>query len=254
MSQQDQPPASREIRVAETSRDVIRGMQGHADAMFRAALAPFTACFLVKGGVALAGGQNPVLDLVAFAVTLVATTMFVVDVHRISLLGDTAARDLPRIAPTPRDWRYLGRFLIVSLMVALVLMLPVLILAPGLLAMPGGIYIASVAITLLALAGVLAVGHKLPATAVARDVSLGASWTASRRNLPALLGLVLVLVAPLHIVATALSALHVAASLGGMPVVPTLLASLAMQFVELALFATLLSVIYRRSQSVNLSA
>jgi hypothetical protein len=45
--------------------------------------------------------------------------------------------------------------------------------------------------------------------------------------------------------------LSTVATLNDLPVVPPLLLSLAFQFAELALFATILSVIYRRRRGVD---
>jgi hypothetical protein len=253
MSNNARPPAPSTLPVAETARDVLRTVRSVAGSVARAALGPFTVIFLVEGALGLLGQPVAVLEVLAFAVVILATTMYLVDVHRIVLLGPQAAANLPRFRPNARDGRYLGNGVLVALIVALVLLVPVILLAPGFVAIPGGPLILAVVVSLLGLAGMLAIGQKLPATAVDRDISIGAAWDSTKRRLTALLGLVLLLLAPLHLLATAAATLYAGASMGGFPVIPPLLLSLAAQFTELTLFAALLSVIYRRCSGVNLT-
>jgi hypothetical protein len=119
------------------------------------------------------------------------------------------------------------------------------------MALPGGFYILAIVASLLGLGGMLAIGLKLPATAIDRDMTIGASWDCTKRALPAILGLVIVLIAPIHVMTTMAALLSTVATLNDLPVVPPLLLSLAFQFAELALFATILSVIYRRRRGVD---
>ncbi len=253
MSNNARPPAPRLLPVAETARDVLSIVRGTAGSLARAALGPFTAIFVVEGALGLLEQSLAVLEVLAFAVVIVATAMYLVDVHRIVLLGPQAAADLPRFRPDARDGRYLGRSVLVALIVVLALLLPVIVLAPGFGAIPGGPFILAVVVSLLGLAGMLAIGQKLPATAVDRDMSIGAAWESTRGRLTGLLGLVLVLLAPVHMLATAAATLYAAATVSGFPVIPPLLLSLAVQFTELTLFAALLSVIYRRCSGVDLT-
>lgn len=251
MPNEGRSPAPKGLTVADTAREVTRLLREHSGEIGRIALAPFTAIFLVDGALALVPGFAPLLDLLGFVVVVIATAMFMVDVHRMVLLGRQASERLPRLIPDNRDWRYLGRSVMVGIVVALGLALPVIVFAPGLLALPGGLYIFAVLVSLLAIAGMLAVGQKLPAAAVDRDVSIGDSWTKTKRALPGLLGVVLVVIAPIHIVATGVAALQVAAEMNDLPVIPPLVLSVAIQFAELTLFAMLLSVVYKHYSGID---
>lgn len=253
MSSNARPPAPKALPVAETVRTVLRNVRAARTGLVLAALGPFTAIFLIEGALGLLPGVYPALEVLSFAVVLGATSMFMVDAHRVFLLGETALESLPRLRPGPRDLRYFGRALLVGLTVGLGLLLPVLVLSPGFVAMPGGVYILAVVISLLAIAGMLAVGQKLAATAVDRDMTIADSWEAAKSRLPGILGLVTVLVAPLHLVATAAAGFYAAASVSQLPAIPGLVLSLGLQFAELTVFAAILSLLYKRFSGVDLT-
>lgn len=253
MSSNARPPAPNALPVAETVRTVLTSLRQSRPGLGRAALGPFTAIFLIEGGVGLLPGSFPPLELLAFIVVIVATSMFLVDAHRVLLLGDAAVARLPRFRPERRDLRYLGRSLLVGLTVGLAMVLPVLILAPAAGAVPGGVYALAVVITLLGVAGMLAVGQKLPATAVDRDFSIADAWARAKGRLPGILGVVVVLVAPVHVLAVGAAAAYAAAGVSGFPVVPALVVSLIFQFAELSLFAAILSLFYQRFSGVDLA-
>lgn len=235
------PPAP--LPVGETGTAVLRTLRGRTAAGLRSAWAPFTMVFLAEGLTGVAGGGVATAVLSA-VVSLVAYTMFLVDWHRLVLLGPGATP--PRLRPTRRDLEFFGRSLLVGLVTGLGLLLPLALFAPGLMALPGGIFVVQAVASLLGLTGMLALGGMLPATAVGESCSLGASWRATRAVLPALLGLVLLLMAPVHILGLASQVLYHAAVQGGGVTTPVLVLAQALTFLELALFATLLSTVYRR--------
>jgi len=253
MSSNARPPAPKALPVAETARTVVRSVRAARPAVARAALGPFTAIFLVEGGIALIPGVYPALELLAFAVVIVATSMFLVDAHRVFLLGETAVESLPRLRPTRRDLRYLGRAVLVGLTAGLALLLPLLVLSPAFVAMPGGVYILAFVMSLLAIAGMLAIGQKLAATAVDRDATIAHAWESAKARLPGILGLVTVLIAPVHLLATGAAGLYAAASVSKIPVIPAVVLSLSFQFAELILFAAILSLLYKRFSGVDLT-
>jgi hypothetical protein len=62
-----------------------------------------------------------------------------------------------------------------------------------------------------------------------------------------------VLIAPLHLLATAGAGVYAAASVSQLPVIPALGLSLAFQFAELTVFAAILSLLYKRFSGVDLT-
>jgi hypothetical protein len=253
MSSNARPPAPQALPVADTVRTVLRTVRDARIGLARAAIGPFTAVFLIEGVIGIIPGVYPALELLAFAAVIVATSMFMVDAHRVFLLGETARQSVPRLQPGSRDLRYLGRALLVGLTVGLGLLLPVLVLSPGFVALPGGVYIFAFVVSLLAIAGMLAVGQKLAATAVDRDMTIAASWDAAKGRLPGILGVVTVLIAPIHLLAAVAAGVYAAASVSQLPVIPALVLSLGFQFGELTLVAALLSLLYERFSGVDLT-
>ena len=253
MSNNARPPAHKALPVAETVRTVLQDVRNTRIGLARAAIGPFTVIFLVEGVLGLIPGVYPALELLVFAVVIVATSMFMVDAHRVFLVRETALASLPRLRPGPRDLRYLGRALLVGLTVGVALLLPVLVLSPGFVAIPGGVYVLAFVVSLLAIAGMLAVGQKLAATAVDRDATIAESWENAKSRLPGILGIVTVLIAPVHVLATAAAGLYAAAGVSQLPVIPALVLSLGFQFAELVLFAAVLSMLYKRFSGVDLT-
>ena len=238
------PPAPRTLKMGETAMDALRHLRTHTPHGVRLAALPFTAVFLVEGMTALFAPGNPGLALLGAAVALIAYTMFLVDWHRLMLLGSAQAS--PRLTPDSRDLRFFLRSLLVGVVVGVIVALPLVVFAPGLIAMPGGLYLFQIVASLLGLTGMLAAGGTLPATAIGKTCTLGDSWRATRAVLPTLLGLVFMIVAPLHLFGlSAQIAYHMAAQAGTF-VVPALVVAQALTFLELAVFATLLSLVYRR--------
>lgn len=270
MSRNAEPPTHRPqaLTVARGVTDVVESLRTNLAGVVETALGPFTAIFLTEGcrtlldRYALAESAKTVgpihflalcAGLLASAVLLVATAMFVVDCHRRFLLGSASVPSAPRLWPNRRDFQYVWRSLLVGLCVALALALPLLILARGFLAIPGGFVVLTLVVGLLGLTGMLALGLKLPATAIDRDYGIGASWRATRNVLPAILGLVIVLLAPLSAVAMAFGSLHALVVAQGLPAMPSLLLLVVFQFAQLTVFATLFSVIYKQRSGVDIT-
>jgi len=236
------PPAPAPLPVGETGTAVLRTLRDQAPAGLRVAWAPFTAVFLAEGLSRLVNGSAA--GVLGAAVALVAYTMFLVDWHRLVLLGPQAA--VPRLRPTRRDLIFFLRSLLVGLVAGLALLLPLALLVPGLMALPGGIFVVQAVASLLGLTGMLTLGGTLPATVLGTSCTLGESWRATRAVLPSLLALVLLLVAPLHVLGLTSQVLYFGALQASGLAVPALLLAQVLTFLELALFATLLSTVYRR--------
>ncbi len=259
------PPAPQRpgpLSVGATARQVVATLRGLLAYLPRVALAPFTLAFLAEGATLYLGGTgalggakgavNPLIVLV-MPLFVVAYVVFLVDWHRLTLLGPRPETTGTRLRVTRRDLRFFGKTLIVGILSSLIAAVPTAVFMPGLLAMAGGMLLVMLFATLVAVTAMLALGLVLPATAVDREYGIGDSWRATRTVLPQLLGLVAVLVLPAHLVVSVIGGLYgLAVGMGGL-VVPLILLSQMAQFAELTLIATLLSVVFRRRSGVDLS-
>lgn len=264
MSQSPQPsrggPAP--VPVRETAGEVLGTLRSLLPHLPRVALAPFTAAFIAEGATLYFGGtgalggtegvMNPIVVL-ALPLFVLAYTVFLVDWHRLVLLGPRPETTGARLRVTKRDLRFLGRAILVGLLSSLIAAVPTAVFMPGLLAMPGGMLVVILFATLLAVTAMVALGLVLPATAVDRNYGIGDSWRATKTVLPRLLGLVAIVVLPAHVVVAVLSGLYTSAVIAGGFVVPLILLSQAAQFVELALIATLLAVVFQRRSGIDIT-
>jgi hypothetical protein len=107
---------------------------------------------------------------------------------------------------------------------------------------------------MLAITGMMAFGLVLPATAIDRNYSIGASFEATKEVLFQVVGLVMMVLAPAYIVGVSILALNAAIFGQGGPHIPGVLISLVVEFVQMALGATLLSVIFQKRAGVDTRA
>jgi hypothetical protein len=251
------------LKVAETAGDTLRTLAGLLRHLPSVALVPFTAVFLVQGAILVTGG-NPFLSdrpaegvtpllLLAVPVIMAAYVAFLVDWHRLVLFGPAAEAPAPRLRLRQRDLRYFLRAAAVVL-IGLLAAMPVLVLAPGLVGSREGAVVMTLIGGLLSVTAMLAFGLILPATAVDRNYSIAASFEATKEVLPQLLGLVAVVIVPAHIIGIAVLRLIGLAFGTSGPMIPGMAIGLVVEFVEMALGATLLSIIFRKRAGVNTTA
>lgn len=248
------------VTVRDTAAEIIQTLRNAFSMLPQIALTPFIAVFLVQGGVYMASGgvvmqvegETPQISPLAIAglpVIIVAYAVFLVDWLRLLLLGPGPATTGPRMTLRGRDFRFLWRGILVTL-VGFLGALPVALLAPMLMSM-GGIVLVAILSVVLAVTAMMAVGLVLPATALDLNFGFGDSWRATKAVLSSLLGLVLVTVLPVHLLAMLVAMLY-GATMGmhGL-LVPLMALSIAMEFIELAVIGALLATVYRRRVGVD---
>ncbi len=248
------------VTLRDGAAEIVQTLRRSLFMLPQVALTPFIVVFLVQGGAFLASGgammelenetpQISPLAIAALPVIILAYAVFMVDWLRLLLLGPSPETTRPRTTLRSRDFRFLFRCLLVILM-GFLGALPVALLAPALVPI-GGIVLVAILSVVLAVTTMLAVGLVLPGTAIDREFSFGDSWRATREVLSSLLGLVLIVVLPVHLLAMLMAMLY-GATMGmhGL-MVPLLALSIAMEFIELAVVATLLAVVYRRRVGVD---
>lgn len=258
------PSPRQPLQVGETARETIRTFASLLRHLPTVALVPFTAVFLVQGGILLTGGnpflsQNPAqgvtpLLILAVPVILAAYVAFLVDWHRLVLFGPGAQTVRPRLKLHRRDLTYFGRGLLVGF-IGMLAAVPVVILAPGMVGSQAGAIAMTLIGGLIAISAMMAFGLVLPATAIDRNYSIGASFEATKEVLFQLVGLVVLVLAPAHVIGMSVLALNAQVfGTGSGPMIPGVLISLAVEFLEMALAATLLSVIFMKRAGVDTRA
>ncbi|RDD60347.1 hypothetical protein DRB17_18470 [Ferruginivarius sediminum] len=251
-----QPPARDPMPVSETAAEVVRTFLSLLAYLPRLALVPFTATFLTQGALllfaapAMPGGadQPPQLGLphlLGAVVVAAAYVMFLVDWHRLVLLGPGPETTRPRLRFARRDLRYFGYGLLVGLLSALA-SLPAFILVAPFSGALGGPLPALLIGVLLAVTAMIALGIVLPAAAVDKRLGIPDAFDATKRVLAKLLALAIIILLPLQIIVVFFTLISqmLAHSLGF--VIPLLFIALAVEYTTAAIFATLLSVVYRR--------
>lgn len=253
-------PARDSLPVLETAAEVIRTYLGLITYLPRLALVPFTATFLAQGAMVLFA--RPVLSAeadaapqfglahAATAVVIVASyTMFLVDWHRLVLLGPGAGTAGPRLRLGVRDLRFFGHGVLVGLLSVLAA-LPAFILVFPFAGSLGGPLIPIAIAMALSLTALTALGIVLPAKALDRSFGLADAVAATRRVLGRVLALALLILLPAQLAVTLVALMVGGAAQAAGIVIPLLLVSLAVEYAAAALFATLLAVIYRRRAAV----
>lgn len=240
------------VPVAETAAEVLRTFLDLLRHMPQVALTPFTAAFIAQGTIILTTGNltgegppeiSP-LAIVALPVLIMAYVAFMVDWHRLVLFGPNAETTRPRLSLSKRDFRFLGNAILVGF-VGVLAALPAVLLTPSLMEIPGGPILLALLAALLGVTAIMAVGLVLPAVAVDRRLGIRLSWVSTRPVLTNILVLVGLIVLPAHAVVTSVGMLY-GAVVGAGVIIPVVVLNLVFEFAELALVATLLSVIFRR--------
>jgi len=258
------PPSPRQpLPVSETARETIRTFGRLLRYLPQVALVPFTAIFLMQGGIILiggtpfissqpVGGPTPLLVLLV-PVIMAAYVVFLVDWHRLVLFGATPETTRPRLGLHGRDLRYFLRAILVFL-VGVLAALPAVVLAPGIVGTQAGAIAMTLIGALLAITGMMAFGLVLPATAIDRNYSIGASFEATKEVLFQVVGLVALVLAPAYLVGITILALNASIFGPSGPHIPGVLISLTVEFVQMALGATLLSVIFQKRAGIDTRA
>lgn len=254
MSSETEPPQwqPEPIPVAETAAEVLRTFVATLRYLPQVGLTPFTAAFVAQGTIILTTGnltgegppQISPLALIALPILVMAYVAFMVDWHRLILMGPSFETTRPRLSLARRDVRFLGNALLVGL-VGLLAAMPAVLLTPTLMTVPGGPILLALLAALLGITAIMAVGMVLPAVALDKRLGLRLSWVSTRAVLMNILLLVTLIVLPAHAVVTSVGMLY-GAVVGAGVMIPVVLINLVFEFLELALIATLLSVIFRR--------
>ena len=259
------PPTRQPLPVRETSAEIVQTYVDRVRYLPTVALVPFTVTFLAQGVIVLLGGNplaqaegagggaNPLLLLVAGLLILGAYIVFLVDWHRLVLLGARPDTTRPRLRLYRRDLRFFGYGLLVGVL-ALLAALPVAVLAPGLGGSAMGGMLLLLIGMLLNLTATMALGLVLPAAATDRNYGIGASIEATKQVIGPILTLVALVLLPGLVIVAAVNSLYALAVGPGGPVVPGMLLSLALEYAMMALAATMLSVIFRRRAGIDVSA
>lgn len=250
------PPGRDPLPVVETAAEVVRTYLALINFLPRLALVPFTATFLAQGAMVLfagpaapgGAGAAPQFGLAhaATAVVIVACyTMFLVDWHRLVLLGPGAGTTAPRIWLGRRDLGFFGHGLLVGLLSVLAA-LPVFIVVAPFTGSLGGPLIPIAIAMLLSLTVLTALGTVLPARALDRSFGIAEAFEATKGVLGRILALAILVLLPVQIAVAVVAMIVGSAAQAAGIVIPLLLVSLAVEYAAAALFATLLSVVYRR--------
>ena len=257
------PSPRQPLPVAETAQETIRTFGRLLRYLPQVALVPFTAIFLMQGGIILTGGNpfisnqpaegpTPLLVLLV-PVIMAAYVVFLVDWHRLVLFGPSAETARPRLGLHGRDLRYFLRGIVIFF-IGILAALPAVILAPGIVGSQAGAIAMTLIGALLAITGMMAFGLVLPATAIDRNYSIGASFEATKEVLFQVVGLVALVLAPAYVVGVSILGLNASIFGQGGPYIPGILISLTVEFIQMALAATLLSVIFQKRAGVDTRA
>jgi hypothetical protein len=257
------PSPRQPLPVNETARETLRTFAQLLRYLPRVALVPFTAIFVVQGGIILTGGNpfissqpaegpTPLLVLLV-PVIMAAYVVFLVDWHRLVLFGPSAETTRPRLALHGRDLRYFLRAILIFF-IGILAAMPAVVLAPGIVSTQAGAIAMTLIGALLAITGMMAFGLVLPATAIDRNYSIGASFEATKEVLFQVVGLVALVLAPAYIVGISILGLNASVFGQGGPYIPGILISLTVEFIQMALAATLLSVIFQKRAGVDTRA
>ena len=257
------PSPRQPLPVNETARETVRTFTQLLRYLPQVALVPFTAIFVVQGGIILTGGNpfissqpaegpTPLLVLLV-PVIMAAYVVFLVDWHRLVLFGPSAETTRPRLALHGRDLRYFLRAILIFF-IGILAAMPAVVLAPGIVSTQAGAIAMTLIGALLAITGMMAFGLVLPATAIDRNYSIGASFEATKEVLFQVVGLVALVLAPAYIVGISILGLNASIFGQGGPYIPGILISLTVEFIQMALAATLLSVIFQKRAGVDTRA
>ena len=257
------PSPRQPMPVTETAQETIRTFGRLLRYLPQVALVPFTAIFLMQGGIILTGGNpfissqpaagpTPLLVLLV-PVIMAAYVVFLVDWHRLVLFGPSAETTRPRLGLHGRDLRYFLRAIMIFFL-GMLAASPAIVLAPGIVSTQAGAIAMTLIGAMLGITGMMAVGLVLPATAIDRNYSIAASFDATKEVLFQVLGLVALVLAPAYIVGISILGLNASIFGQGGPYIPGILISLTVEFVQMALAATLLSVIFQKRAGVDTNA
>jgi hypothetical protein len=257
------PSPRQPLPVAETAQETIRTFGRLLRYLPQVALVPFTAIFLVQGGIILTGGNpfissqpaegpTPLLVLLV-PVIMAAYVVFLVDWHRLVLFGPSPDTTRPRLGLHGRDLRYFLRAIMIFFL-GMLAASPAIVLAPGIVSTQAGAIAMTLIGALLGITGMMAVGLVLPATAIDRNYSIAASFDATKEVLFQVLGLVGLVLAPAYVVGISILGLNASIFGQGGPYIPGILISLTVEFIQMALAATLLSVIFQKRAGVDTRA
>jgi hypothetical protein len=257
------PSPRQPLPVNETARETVRTFAQLLRYLPQVALVPFTAIFVVQGGIILTGGNpfisnqpaegpTPLLVLLV-PVIMAAYVVFLVDWHRLVLFGPSPETTRPRLALHGRDLRYFLRAILVFF-IGILAALPAVVLAPGIVSTQAGAIAMTLIGALLAITGMMAFGLVLPATAIDRNYSIGASFEATKEVLFQVVGLVALVLAPAYVVGISILGLNASVFGQGGPYIPGILISLTVEFIQMALAATLMSVIFQKRAGIDTRA
>ena len=257
------PSPRQPLPVNQTARETLRTFAQLLRYLPQVALVPFTAIFIVQGAIILTGGNpfisgqpasgpTPLLVLLV-PVIMAAYVVFLVDSHRLVLYGPTPETTRPRLGLHGRDFRYFLRALLIFF-IGILGALPAVILAPGIVSTQAGAIAMTLIGALLGITGMMAFGLVLPATAIDRNYSIAASFDATKEVLFKVVGLVALVLAPAYVVGVSILGLNASIFGQGGPYIPGILISLTVEFVQMSLAATLLSVIFQKRAGVDTRA
>jgi hypothetical protein len=246
-------PADGALPIRATAREVVGGFMARLRHLPQVALTPFLVLFLVQGGLMLVGGAGgngqgsplaAIAVLVAIPAVLFCYAAFLVDWLRLVLLGPEQAGTGPRLSVGGRDVRMLASGILVAVL-ALLASIPGIVL--GMLAggSPLAGVVAAIVTLVLALTAAASFGLVLPAVAVDRSLRMGAAWAAARPVLVKIAGIVVLTLLPLHLLVSSSGVAYALMLSGEGPVVPVMVLTLVLEFVELGLLGTLLAVLHR---------
>jgi len=248
-----QVPAETELPVRATAREVVAGLMGRVRHLPRVALTPFLVLFLVQGALLALGRAEGTQDsplaalaiLAAIPAVLFAYAAFLVDWVRLLVLGPDADGGTPRLSLGRRDARMLGAAILVAF-------LSILASIPGILLgmLAGGSPLAgafgAVVTLVLALTAAASLGLILPPIAFDRTLQVSQAWAAAKAVLPRIAGIVALTLLPVHLLVSSSGVVYAMMLSGGGLVVPVMVLTLVLEFVELALLGALLVALYRR--------
>jgi len=234
-----------ELPIGPTARLVLQRVGGRLDALWRVALTPVLALFVVQGGFIFLDpaegetvGARELLSAVALPVALLAYAVLIRDWLRALAAPDGPVR--PRLHLEAADLRFLLKLIGVGLL-ALLSMIPLVLLGMALQGVPAAPALVAAAGVVVALSTAAAVGMGLPAAARGDRVPLPACWAAGQPVLGRIAAIVALTVLPLHLLVT-MSGLTYGSLLtqdGGGPVVPVMALTLALEVLELGVVGAL---------------